>query len=266
MKKISIPILLSLLLLYTAYGGYREYSLIKDGNKLSNSGRYEEADELYNEVIEGYNSEEGVKNKAINLYKGKKYKEVVEIPSEERFIRGNSYVYAADRMQDDKQKMGYYEKALEEYRKAMKSLEDINIKKNYEIVVKKLQDEKQNQEQKKEEEQQGKQQDRQQGKNERDKSDRGSNAKGDEEDQPDESKDSEKGEKQQESRGEEDNNKENSSSGADPLKGSGEESREETQKKEAYTILQRLEGNEDHAFKNNERLKHIGGDRDDTSW
>ena len=57
---------------------------------------------------------------------------------EEGFLKGNSYVYLGDNSQDKNKE--FYEKALEEYKLAMKTSDDINIKKNYELTLKKLED------------------------------------------------------------------------------------------------------------------------------
>lgn len=41
---------------------------------------------------------------------------------------------------------------------------------------------------------------------------------------------------------------------------------EERSRKEAMSILRRLEGNEEQAFRNNERLEEMGGSSSEKSW
>lgn len=134
---------------------------------------------------------------------------VIEEPGYLKFMNGNSLV-----------KENKIKEALEEYKLAMDTNRDINIKKNFEIVKNKVEEKKQNQQK----DQQNNEQ------NNEDKNDsQNSNKKSDTQNN--------------------EQNKENT-----PKELTPEEKTMKQKEEELRSILQRLEGNEKQAFKNNERV------------
>ncbi|MGL4998468.1 MAG: hypothetical protein ACRC0V_11685 [Fusobacteriaceae bacterium] len=140
-----------------------------------------------------------------------------------QFIAGNKLV-----------KENKHEDALKEYSEAMNVNEDINIKKNYEIAFKKLQEK---QKESKESSENNKDSDDKNKKNEENQN--GNN----------EQNESEKNENSE-------NKESNNSSEA------GESDKEKQKEDELKSIMQRLESNEKKAFKNNEKMLNNSENKD----
>lgn len=155
-----ILLLVSIFLVITSLTSLKSYNLIKSGNNFIVNEKYQEGREMYEKALT-IEKNNGIKlNILKSFYQEKNYEEVVKSEVEDGFLKGNSYTYLGDKAQDKNKE--FYEKALEEYKLAMKKSKDINIKKNYEIVLKKLEDIKnqqnqQNQEEKQKDENQNKQ-------------------------------------------------------------------------------------------------------------
>lgn len=135
------------------------------GNVFFKEHKYDEAIKNYEAVLK-LEDNINIKNNIVKaLYEEKKYKEVVEKESSEFFLRGNSYAFLGDNLikENLEEAKKNYKLALEEYKKAMKYSDDINIKKNYEIVLKKIKDLEKNQQQN--QDNQNKQNDQQENKN-----------------------------------------------------------------------------------------------------
>ncbi len=279
-RKISgILLILSLTLIFLGYRSMRETLLISRGNSLSLKERYIEADKVFKEAAVRYSSKTAQRNRGVNLYNGEEYEKLIESGRGEKFLRGNAHAYLGE--QNPKKMKEHYESALEEYRKAMKGSGDINIKKNYEIVSRRLEDMKN-----KKEKQQENKKDQKQNKDQQEQDKRNNDQKQQQKEQQQEDSGKDKQENSQENKkqnkGSEDQNQEQgkqdrgeNTSGSsnkpdsDPEKGQlqrGEAPEETTQRREALTILERLEGSEEQAFKNNERLERIGGEEAHEAW
>lgn len=183
----------------------------------------------------------------------------VEEPGYLKFMNGNSLV------KENKTK-----EALEEYKLAMDTNEDINIKKNFEIIKNKVDEEKQNQDQKNNENQQQNQQQDQQDKNNSQDNNKQNDQKNNEQNNKDKKDDQQNNQKQDENQNKKDDNNnnqqqnqqenQNDSQNNEPNKGSTpkeltpEEKAMKQKEEELRSIMQRLEGNEKQAFKNNERV------------
>ena len=181
----------------------------------------------------------------------------IEEPGYLKFINGNSLV------KENKTK-----EALEEYKLAMDTNEDINIKKNFEIIKNKVEDEKQNQQQdnnqenqdqkNNENQQQNQQKDQQNNKDKKDNPQ--DNQKQDENQKNNENQQQNQQENKQNKNGPQDNNEKNDKQNNEQNKGSApkeltpEEKAMKQKEEELRSIMQRLEGNEKQAFKNNERV------------
>ena len=145
MKNKIISILLLLLSLF-AFGinlnSARAYYYISKGNSFFKNENFEEARKNYELSLKLKGNPNVKKNIIKSFYEEKKYKEVIENESDEFFLRGNSYAFLGDSLikENPEEAKKNYRLALEEYKKAMKSSDDINIKKNYEIVLKKIED------------------------------------------------------------------------------------------------------------------------------
>ncbi len=284
-RKISgILLILSLTLIFLGYRSMRETLLISRGNSLSLKEKYIEADKVFEEASLRYSSKTAQRNRGLNLYNGEEYEKLIESGRGEKFLRGNAYAYLGE--QDPAKAREHYESALEEYREAVKSSGDINIKKNYEIVSRRLEDMKN----KKEKQQENREnQDQKQNKNQQEQ-DKGNN------DQKQQQKEQQQGDSNQNQQGkdkqensqkqrkqnqgaeeqkqdDQGSKKDNSqsSTGSENNQDKGQAQRREdleetTQRREALTILERLEGSEEQAFKNNERLERIGGEEAHEAW
>lgn len=145
MKNRVISILLLFLSLF-AFGinlnSARAYYYTSKGNSFFKDENFEEARKNYELSLKSKDNPNVKKNIIKSFYEEKKYKEVIENESDEFFLRGNSYAFLGDSLMKENQEEAKknYKLALEEYKKAMKSSDDINIKKNYEIVLKKIED------------------------------------------------------------------------------------------------------------------------------
>jgi len=273
MKKISIALILSLLVIYIGYDGARGYMLLKKGARLSGAREYDKADEVYDRLAVGIFSREALRNKVINLYRAGRYEEITKIEGEENFIRGNSYSHLGE--QSNSVREENYKKALEEYRLAMEESSDINIKINYEIVMKKLKDQEQKQKQKEEKQKENQEQNKdkpQQEQEGQEKKDQNSGEpQGDKDNQDMEGK-SRQGDSSGDKEAPEDKQKGSSengdnSSSKDSTSPEKESDEGDLHRREAMTILEGLERNESQAFKNNERLERtLGGEEEDESW
>lgn len=173
----------------------------------------------------------------------------VEEPGYLKFMNGNSLV------KENKTK-----EALEEYKLAMDTNEDINIKKNFEIIKNKVDEEKQNQQQdnqqnqdqKNNENQQQNQQQDQQDKNNSQDNNKQNDQKNNEQNNKDKKDDQQNNQNQQENQNDSQNNEPNK--GSTPKELTPEEKAMKQKEEELRSIMQRLEGNEKQAFKNNERV------------
>lgn len=145
MKNKVISILLLLLSLF-AFGinlnSARAYYYTSKGNSFFKDENFEEARKNYELSLKLKDNSNVKKNIIKSFYEEKKYKEVIENESDEFFLRGNSYAFLGDGLikENPEEAKKNYRLALEEYKKAMKQSDDINIKKNYEIVLKKIED------------------------------------------------------------------------------------------------------------------------------
>lgn len=156
----------------------------------------------------------------------------VEEPGYLKFMSGNSLV------KENKTK-----EALEEYKLAMDTNEDINIKKNFEIIKNKVDEEKQNQQQ---DNQQNQDQDQKNNENQQ------QNQQQDQQDKNNSQDNNKQQQNQQENQNDSQNNEPNK--GSTPKELTPEEKAMKQKEEELRSIMQRLEGNEKQAFKNNERV------------
>ena len=152
-KIICLSILiLSLVAFAASFNKTQAYYYNSKGNSFFKEMKFQEARDEYNKSLKIKENNEVRNNIIKSLYEEKKYKEITETPSTEYFIRGNSYAFLGDEavQQNPEEAIKNYKAALEEYKLAMKSSDDLNIKKNYEIVLKKIENLNNNQNQDKE--------------------------------------------------------------------------------------------------------------------
>ena len=163
-----VILILSLVAFAASFNNTQAYYHNSRGNSFFKEKKFDEARDEYNKSLKIKESNEVRNNIIKSLYEEKKYKEITETPSTEYFIRGNSYAFLGDEavQQNPEEAIKNYKAALEEYKLAMKTSSDINIKKNYEIVLKKIEDlnnqNQQNQDNQKDKQDQNKDQDNKQ--------------------------------------------------------------------------------------------------------
>ena len=148
-NKIFILILfcLSLVLIYSDKGNYANFLKLTSGNRYFKSEKYDLAREKYEELLDNKDKDAIQSNIVKSYYEEKNYEKVINEESKEFFLVGNSKVVLGDRLNDSNQEnkefsviKEYYEEALSDYKNMMLLSGDINIKKNYEIVQKKLEE------------------------------------------------------------------------------------------------------------------------------
>ena len=136
---------LSILLLTYSYKDIKLYYYVKMGNKNYYSKNYEKAIEYYEKALkikEDYNIRI---NLIITDYQMKNYKKVLESPVENGFLKGNLLVFMSEKNQNNTEDL---KKSLEYYKEEILTNDDINIKKNYEIIENRLKEQQQNQDNK----------------------------------------------------------------------------------------------------------------------
>lgn len=245
-KIICLSILiLSLIAFATSFNKTQAYYYNSKGNSFFKEMKFQEARDEYNKSLKIKENNEVRNNIIKSLYEEKKYKEITETPSTEYFIRGNSYAFLGDEavQQNPEEAIKNYKAALEEYKLAMKSSDDLNIKKNYEIVLKKIENlnNKQNQDRENNKQDQNNEQDKQNQQN-----------------QQNQNNENNKQDQNNEQDGKQNNIPQG---GVQPI-----DSKDDGREGEVRAILKRLEGNEKQSFKNNERVINIDTGNSNNRW
>lgn len=245
-KIICLSILiLSLIAFATSFNKTQAYYYNSKGNSFFKEMKFQEARDEYNKSLKIKENNEVRNNIIKSLYEEKKYKEITETPSTEYFIRGNSYAFLGDEavQQNPEEAIKNYKAALEEYKLAMKSSDDLNIKKNYEIVLKKIENlnNKQNQDKENNKQDQNNEQDKQNQQN-----------------QQNQNNENNKQDQNNEQDGKQNNIPQG---GVQPI-----DSKDDGREGEVRAILKRLEGNEKQSFKNNERVINIDTGNSNNRW
>ena len=293
-KIICLSILiLSLIAFATSFNKTQAYYYNSKGNSFFKEMKFQEARDEYNKSLKIKENNEVRNNIIKSLYEEKKYKEITETPSTEYFIRGNSYAFLGDEavQQNPEEAIKNYKAALEEYKLAMKSSDDLNIKKNYEIVLKKIENlnNKQNQDKENNKQDQSNEQDKQNQQNqqnqnsENNKQDQNNEQnkqnqqnqqnQNNENNKQDQNNEQDKQNQQNQQNQNSENNKQDQNNeqdgkqnnipqgGVQPI-----DSKDDGREGEVRAILKRLEGNEKQSFKNNERVINIDTGNSNNRW
>ena len=282
-----VILILSLVAFAASFNSTQAYYHNSRGNSFFKEKKFDEARDEYNKSLKIKESNEVRNNIIKSLYEEKKYKEITETPSTEYFIRGNSYAFLGDEavQQNPEEAIKNYKAALEEYKLAMKTSSDINIKKNYEIVLKKIEDlnsqNQQNQDNQKDKQDQNKDQDNkqdQQNKENQDKqNDKQDQQNNQNQDKQDQNKDQDNKQDQQNNQNQQNQDKQNDKQDQNKDQNDkqnsipqGEvqpiDSKDDVREGEVRAILKRLEGNEKQSFKNNERVINIDTGNSNNRW
>lgn len=289
-----VILILSLVAFAASFNSTQAYYHNSRGNSFFKEKKFDEARDEYNKSLKIKESNEVRNNIIKSLYEEKKYKEITETPSTEYFIRGNSYAFLGDEavQQNPEEAIKNYKAALEEYKLAMKTSSDINIKKNYEIVLKKIEDlnsqNQQNQDNQKDKQDQNKDQDNKQDQQNKENQDK-QNDKQDQQnnqnqqnqdkqnDKQDQNKDQDNKQDQQNNQNQQNQDKQNDKQDQNKDQNDkqnsipqGEvqpiDSKDDVREGEVRAILKRLEGNEKQSFKNNERVINIDTGNSNNRW
>ena len=270
-----VILILSLVAFAASFNSTQAYYHNSRGNSFFKEKKFDEACDEYNKSLKIKESNEVRNNIIKSLYEEKKYKEITETPSTEYFIRGNSYAFLGDEavQQNPEEAIKNYKAALEEYKLAMKTSSDINIKKNYEIVLKKIEDlnnqNQQNQDNQKDKQDQNKDQDNKQ--------DQQNKENQQNQDKQDQNKDQDNKQDQQNNQNQKNQDKQNDKQDQNKDQNDkqnsipqGEvqpiDSKDDVREGEVRAILKRLEGNEKQSFKNNERVINIDTGNSNNRW
>lgn len=262
-----IILILSLLSLLFSYRSFFQYYNVFMGNRLSLEGKYNQGDEYYFKALEWKDNSLIRENILKNTYEEKNYEEFLKEESNLNFLRGNSKVKIAEELKDTKKSKEEYEGALEEYKKALLTEDDINIKKNYEIVQKRIEEQEQKEQEQKEqkEEEQKQQQDQEKDQQKQDEQQRSQdNQNHDKKDKREQNQQNSSGNKEEQRNSENQNEEKKSQEQG--------KNQEEVQKlpdrkqEELQYMLQKLENNEKQSFKNNERFINQNIPSDNNKW
>lgn len=159
------------------------------------------------------------------------------------FLKGNELVLKSKNPKDTSNS----EKALDEYKIAMKTNTDVNIKKNFELILKKKEEQQKQENQKKDQKNKNNEDKKDKKKNKENNKKQDQNKKNDSKDQNKNEKNNKKQKNQQQSK--------------------SEKMKENQKKEELQSILNRLEGNEKQAFKNNEKIKvNLNNENTENRW
>lgn len=208
----TIFLVASVILVIKSLNPLKIYNFVEKGNSFIKEEKYSNGREEYEKALKLRENNQVKLNILKSFYSEKNYEEVTKSNVEEGFLKGNSYVYLGDNSQDKNKE--FYKKALEEYKLAMKTSDDINIKKNYELALKKVEDmsKQQNQENKQEKQNKENQNNNQnQQNNSQENSEQNQNSKDNNNSQNQEDKSSQSNEENQSSNNKEQEKKENSS-------------------------------------------------------
>ncbi|MFK4785509.1 hypothetical protein [Fusobacterium sp. MFO224] len=258
------------------FNNIKVYYLVNKGNKYYHGKEYEKADKYYEKAFVIRKSEIIKNNLIVNDYQAKKYSEVLKRKGNKDFLNGNSLVKLSEQEKNEEK----LKESLECYKKEMLKNSDMNIKKNYEIILKEInQSQKNNQDQKNQQKEQNKENknQNQNNQNQQDK-DQGKNQQKQNKQNQSQQNQSQQNQSQQgagnEKNKQDDKNKKNSdqknnlnnNKQKEPNQGQNSEG-EIRNKEEIKAVLKRLEGSEKQAFKNNERLMDItNNDDEDNRW
>ena len=275
-KIICLSILiLSLIAFATSFNKTQAYYYNSKGNSFFKEMKFQEARDEYNKSLKIKENNEVRNNIIKSLYEEKKYKEITETPSTEYFIRGNSYAFLGDEavQQNPEEAIKNYKAALEEYKLAMKSSDDLNIKKNYEIVLKKIenlnnkqnQQNQQNQNNENNKQDQNNEQDKQNQQNQQNQN--SENNKQDQNNEQDKQNQQNQQNQNNENNKQDQNNEQDGKQNNIPQGGVQPiDSKDDGREGEVRAILKRLEGNEKQSFKNNERVINIDTGNSNNRW
>ena len=281
---------LSILLLTYSYKDIKLYYYVKMGNKNYYSKNYEKAIEYYKKALkikEDYNIRI---NLIITDYQMKNYKKVLESSVEDGFLKGNSLVFISEKNQNNIEDL---KKSLEYYKEEILTNDDVNIKKNYEIIENRLKEQQQNQDNQNNDNNQQENKDKKQnqnsdknnsqnqdnknqqnnnnnqGQDNKDKQNQDQNKNNNEQNNSQKNLDNSDKEKSKnndqeknqnsnsENKKERENNKNSNSQNS-----SLDKPQQTKQQKELQLILKNLEKNEKQSFKNNERLIGVENESD----
>ena len=273
----TIFLVASIILVIKSLNPLKIYNFIEKGNSFIKEEKYSNGREEYEKALKLRENNQVKLNVLKSFYSEKNYEEVTKSDVEEGFLKGNSYVYLGDNSQDKNKE--FYEKALEEYKLAMKTSDDINIKKNYELTLKKLEDMSKQQNQNNQQNQEDKssqsnEKNQSSNNKEQEKKENSSQEKqNNEKEQESNSQSNEQNNKQNEDNTQENENqnessdkKENNQNSNTAPQNMKEPSQEEIREQEVRAILKRLEGNEKQSFKNNERVMDINSNNPSNRW
>jgi len=221
------------------------YYFINKGNKYYYTKEYKKAKKYYEKAFFIKKSEVIKNNLIINDYEAKNYLEVLKRKGNKNFLNGNSFVKLSQN-RNNKEKL---KEALESYKKEMIKNSDMNIKKNYEIILKEVNKNKQKKDQQKEQKNQNQKNQNQENKDRKNK-------------QNQSQKNEQKNQRQQKQ-----DKKDDSNNNKQKKINQSQNNKDENRKKEEINmVLKRLEGSEKQAFKNNERLMNLTNNREENRW
>lgn len=274
-----IGIIISLIILSFSFKDICRYYYIKMGNKNYYSKNYKEAIKYYEKALkikEDYNVRINI---IITDYEMKNYEKVLKSPVKNGFLKGNSLVLLSEKNQNNEE---YLKKSLEYYKSEILVNDDINIKKNYEIIEKKLKNQqnqenqnsnnnqqnnkdKNNNEKQNNKDKENNNQDKNNENNQNDNKDNQQNQNNNDNQsqnnsQQDLNKDNNNNEKSQNSNQSNNNSKNKNEKEKENNKNSNSQNsslnnqQQNKQQKELQAILKNLENSEKQSFKNNERL------------
>lgn len=253
------------------------YKELKKADKLYSEKKFDEALEIYKSLLNKNQFTEEIKDRIglVNYQKGD-YKNInledKTATAGKLFNKGNVLKKLGDDEQTPDKKMESYKKALQNYKSAMKLSNDLNIRKNYEIVNKLLKIAQNNKKQQNKNDK-NKQNQNKNNKNKNDKEAQ-NNKNSDSKDQNSNSSDEKQKKQDQKEQNKKEQKKDTEQSKQDQKSdeknaGSGEKSKEKIDQNKLDEILyhlKKLEMNEKEDLKNNQRVLRGQNDEDGKNW
>ncbi|MGL5057434.1 MAG: hypothetical protein ACRC6A_08745 [Fusobacteriaceae bacterium] len=212
-------------------------------------------------------------------YTNEDYNFVVETEHGLNFLKGNSLVKLGDNYLRDQNKesaIKNYRAALDFYKLAVEQKDEINIKKNYEITLNKIdklenekqEEQKENQEQQQEQkqEEQDKQEDSKNQNESQEQKDSSEEKKSDSSKNKNEDQQNDQKQQDQQEQSKLDDAQKNKNEQAVNTENSAVNTEEKISEQELQYILEKLEINEKQAFKNNERFINQNNEENSKKW
>ncbi|WP_432409132.1 tetratricopeptide repeat protein [Wukongibacter sp. M2B1] len=238
-------------------------SSINSGNAYYNDKDYGKAIEIYERVLKNKpNNADILYNLGLTAYAMEDYEKAIEYYSQSRdcsMLLGNAYYRQGSRIGDPTQQMQSYRQGLEQYLISIKAEpNNIEVKYNYELLKKLIDDREQNQEQQNEKQKDENSQDSQKDKNQQNQDGQNENQKQENQNKENDDRNNQNSEKQKNDQKKLKNEREDGQSQNNQNEAFNDEEANQNQNS-IDQVLKMLEQQEKQSLKNNQTVMNKGG-------